>query len=284
MRRPRIWAAVVAVCVVILTADYIVARMHKTRDDKRVTVLQEQARSDHKFAKQLLDLGNAMTAERLARQARTKWIALVLIAASAVFLLAARKQLAGRGRKAVPLERIIREKAKPANQILPNSARTASQGIDLSFVDGVIEKEGRSSEAAIPILQAIQSHYRYLPDEALLRVCERTEITLAQIAGTSSFYSRFRTTPVGEHVVRVCHGTACHVSGARAITEDLRRRLHIPDDSDTDPQRHFTIEVVACLGCCSLAPVLMVDEQTAGKLTPAKAADALNLRNGREAS
>ena len=66
------------------------------------------------------------------------------------------------------------------------------------------------------MLQAIQSHYRYLPDEALRRVCERTEITPAQIAGSSSFYGQFRRSPVGRHVVRVCHGTACHVAGARA--------------------------------------------------------------------
>ena len=143
-------------------------------------------------------------------------------------------------------------------------------------MERIVQQQGRSKEAAIPILQAIQSHYRYLPDEALQRVCELTEITPAQIAGTSSFYAQFRRSPVGKHVVRVCHGTACHVSGARQITEELRRRLEIPDGADTDPQRMFTVDEVACLGCCSLAPVIMVDGQTVGKLTPATACEALD--------
>ena len=149
--------------------------------------------------------------------------------------------------------------------------RTRSAGIDLSFVDELVERVRPQPEAAIPILQAIQSHYRYLPDEALRRVCERTEITPAQIAGSSSFYAQFRRSPVGRHVVRVCHGTACHVAGAEQITEELRRHLAIPPDADTDPRRLFTLDAVACLGCCSLAPVMMIEEETAGRLTPASA-------------
>ena len=128
---------------------------------------------------------------------------------------------------------------------------------------------------AIPLLQAIQTHYRYLPDEALHRLCEITEISPAQIAGTSSFYGQFRRSPFGDHIVKVCHGTACHVAGARQITGELRRYLEIPEGRDTDPTRQFTIEEVACLGCCSLAPVMMVDEQTAGRLTPNTAPRAL---------
>ncbi len=153
----------------------------------------------------------------------------------------------------------------------------AAPELDLSFVDQVVAQIGRGKEAAIPLLQAIQDHYRYLPDEALRRVCELTEITPAEIAGTSSFYGQFRRSPVGEHIVRVCHGTACHVSGARQITEELRRYLAIPDGEDTDGARLFTLDEVACLGCCSLAPVLMVDGHTAGKLTPATACDALKV-------
>jgi NADH:ubiquinone oxidoreductase subunit E len=158
----------------------------------------------------------------------------------------------------------------------------AEHAIDLSFVDDAVARLGRTREAAIPLLQAIQNHYRYLPDEALRRVCELTEITPAQIAGTSSFYGQFRRSPVGKHIVKVCHGTACHVSGARQITEELRRTLAIADGTDTDPSRTFTVEEVACLGCCSLAPVLMVDEHTAGKLTPAAAFDALDAVEPRE--
>jgi len=147
--------------------------------------------------------------------------------------------------------------------------------VDLAFVDEIVAASGRGKEAAILLLQAIQGHYRYLPDEALRRLCELTDITPAQVAGTSSFYGQFRRSPVGKHIVRVCHGTACHVAGARQITDELRRYLAIPEGADTDPERLFTVDEVACLGCCSLAPVLMVDGQTAGRLTPASACGAL---------
>jgi NADH-quinone oxidoreductase subunit F len=142
-------------------------------------------------------------------------------------------------------------------------------------VDELVAREGRGKEAAIILLQAIQGHYRYLPDEALHRLCELTEITPAEVAGTSSFYGQFRRSPVGKHVVRVCHGTACHVAGARQITEELRRHLGIPEGADTDAARQFTVDEVACLGCCSLAPVLTVDGHTSGRLTPASACQAL---------
>ena len=121
----------------------------------------------------------------------------------------------------------------------------------------------------VPVLQAIQEEYRYLPEAALLRVCEVTEITPASIAGVSTFYGKFRHSPVGDHIIRVCHGTACHVAGAPMITESLRRHLGIEDDEeDTDAERLFTVEKVPCLGCCSLAPCMTVDDVTYGKLTP----------------
>jgi NADH:ubiquinone oxidoreductase subunit E len=147
--------------------------------------------------------------------------------------------------------------------------------LDLGFVDEIVTRLGRGKEAAIPLLQAIQEHYRYLPDAALTRLCEITEITPAQIAGTSTFYGQFRQSPVGKHIVKVCHGTACHVAGARQVTDEVRRYLAIPEGADTDTARMFTVEEVACLGCCSLAPVLMVDNQTAGRLTPSTACDAV---------
>jgi NADH:ubiquinone oxidoreductase subunit E len=149
-------------------------------------------------------------------------------------------------------------------------------GINLDFVDEIISREGQGKDAAVPILRAIQAHYGYLPDEALGKVCENTEITPAQIAGTSTFYAQFRLSPVGKHIVKLCHGTACHVSGIGPITDELRRQLAIAPDEDTDPSRLYTLEKVACLGCCSLAPVMMIDNETAGRLTPASACQALS--------
>jgi len=139
--------------------------------------------------------------------------------------------------------------------------------LDLKFVDATVQRLGRRPEAVIPILQALQSHYRYLPREALERVCSLTEITPAQIAGVSTFYGRFRHRRVGKHIISVCHGTACHVKGAGLIQDALERHLKIPRGDDTDPEGLFTIEQVACLGCCTLAPVVQIDGVTFGRLT-----------------
>jgi len=275
-------AAIVAACAAIMIADYAATRTQLLGDAERVAALQEQTQTDASFAPTLAAEQDRITRVRRARKARSDALSVLLIAASSAFLASAKWLVALDGLRPVvaliPLAS-LRTPAAPSSAVAGklSAGAPAAPEIDLTFVDRVVEKEGRSKEVAIPILQAIQSHYRYLPDEALKRVCELTDVTPAQIAGTSSFYARFRRSPVGEHVIRVCHGTACHVSGARQITEELRRQLRIPDGADTDPDRMFTLDEVACLGCCSLAPVLMVDNHTAGRLTPAAALAALNI-------
>ncbi len=141
--------------------------------------------------------------------------------------------------------------------------------LDLSFVDKTVERLGRGEEAVIAILLAIQDEYRYLPDEALRRVCEVSDIRPATVTGVSTFYDRFRHTPAGEHTVRVCVGTACHVKGAGVVHEAFCRHLDISEGEDTDADRLFTVEKVACLGCCTLAPVVQIGDVTYGHLTPA---------------
>jgi len=140
--------------------------------------------------------------------------------------------------------------------------------VDLTFVDQVVAEIGRGPEAVIPVLQAIQRRYRYLPQEALERVCEVSDISPATIMGVSTFYSQFRHTPMGEHLVRVCVGTACHVKGASLVLDAFHRHLGIADDGDTDPDRLFTVQGVACLGCCTLAPVIQIDHVIYAHLTP----------------
>ncbi len=142
--------------------------------------------------------------------------------------------------------------------------------VDLSYADELVARAGKSPDAVIPILQGLQDHYGYLPGEALLKICEKTEITPSAIAGVSSFYDMFRHQPVGKSIVRVCRGTACHVTGAERVEDALRRHLCIPQGEDTDAQGLFTIEKVACLGCCTLAPVVKVDEMTFGHINPDK--------------
>lgn len=136
--------------------------------------------------------------------------------------------------------------------------------VDLTFAEQAVARVGRKPDAVIPILQALQEHYGYLPEEALRRVCETSDITPAAIAGVASFYDMFRLAPTGRHIVRVCSGTACHVAGAERVEDALRRRLGLPEGKDTDPEGRITIERVACLGVCTLAPVLKFGDHTFG--------------------
>jgi NADH-quinone oxidoreductase subunit F len=136
--------------------------------------------------------------------------------------------------------------------------------VDLTFAEQAVARIGRKPEAAIPILQALQEHYGYLPEEALRRVCEQSNITPAALAGVASFYDMFRFRPTGKHVVRVCRGTACHVAGVGRVEDALRRHLGVPEGADSDPDGQFTIEQVACLGVCTLAPVLQFGANTFG--------------------
>ncbi len=270
----RAWTAVagaaVAACVAILLADYAVAARRAPGDDQLIKSLQLRVKADAALSPSLAAEQKRMTSARRARKSRDNAVAWLLIAAASAFLTFARQT--------VPL-RAPAAPAPPAVRHGPTTGRSArlsaAPALDLAFVDELVSSYGPGKENAIALLQAIQSHYRYLPDEAMRRLCERTEITPAQLAGTSSFYGQFRGTPVGKHLVRVCHGTACHVAGARQISDELRRYLAIPENADTDTARMFTLGEVACLGCCSLAPVLMVDGHTEGRLTPSGASAAL---------
>lgn len=139
---------------------------------------------------------------------------------------------------------------------------------DLTFVDGCVERVGTRRDKVLEILQAVQEHYGYLPSEALERVCELTEISPASVIGVSTFYNKFRHRPAGRHIVRICVGTACHVKGAEQVYDSFRRHLEITGDNDTDADKLFTLEKVACLGCCTLAPAVQIGEVTYGHLAP----------------
>ena len=147
--------------------------------------------------------------------------------------------------------------------------------IDLKKIDTMVSEKGTTKRALIPILQSIQREYNYLPEEALRRVCEITEIKPAEIIGVASFYSQFRLAPVGEHMIRVCVGTACHVKGAVQVYDALRRAFNLKEGQYTDQSRKYTIEKVSCLGCCTLAPVVQIDSITYGHVTSDKAADLI---------
>lgn len=159
---------------------------------------------------------------------------------------------------------------------LPSTAPTAADpGIDLAFVQEALDRAGREPEAVIPVLQAFQEHYGYLPVEALRLASEQSGILPSALTGVATFYDMFRHQPAGRHIVRVCRGTACHVTGADRVEDALRQHLGIPKDSDTDANREYTIEGVACLGCCTLAPVVKIGEQTFGHTKPEKAGSVI---------
>jgi len=134
----------------------------------------------------------------------------------------------------------------------------------LSFVDQIVGKIGIKAGDVITILHAVQKKFNYLPESALRRVCEITEITPASITGVSTFYSQFRHTPIGKHIIRVCTGTACHVKGSELVYDAFYRELHIERGQDTDPDFLFTVQKIACLGCCTIAPVVQIDDVTYG--------------------
>ena len=133
----------------------------------------------------------------------------------------------------------------------------------------IIQSYKGKDGSLMPILQDVQSIYGYLPETILNTVSKETNTPMSRIYGIATFYSQFRLSPVGKNLIRVCHGTACHVSGAENITLALETELGVNDGGTTEDNQ-FTLESVACLGCCSLAPVIMVNEETHGSLTPDK--------------
>ena len=125
-----------------------------------------------------------------------------------------------------------------------------------------VGQEGR----LIPLLQQAQQEDGYLTRDRLVAIHRETGVPLASIYGVATFYAQFRLTPVGKNLIRVCHGTACHVAGANDISEAVEKHLAIRN-GETTPDRSFTLETVSCLGCCSLAPVVMVNSTTYANLT-----------------
>lgn len=145
----------------------------------------------------------------------------------------------------------------------------------IEITDRLIQQKGGKPNDVIPLLQGIQNAFNYLPEVAMERVCETTEITASQLYGISTFYTQFRHRPVGQHIVRVCVGTACHVKGAMQVYDALVRELDIKAGEDTDSQGLFTLDKVACLGCCTIAPVVQIDDVTYGHVTTEKVPEIL---------
>jgi NADH-quinone oxidoreductase subunit F len=141
---------------------------------------------------------------------------------------------------------------------------------DNAAIEAILAAQGREREALLSVLHAVHARYRYVPPEALEYVADHSAMPLAQLAGVVTFYPHFRLRPAGRHRIRLCDGTACHVKGAENLLAALQRYLRLEEGADTDAAGRFTVEKVACLGCCTLAPVMQVDGVVYGHLTAAQ--------------
>ncbi|MCX8032439.1 MAG: NAD(P)H-dependent oxidoreductase subunit E [Thermoleophilia bacterium] len=148
------------------------------------------------------------------------------------------------------------------------------------------ERKASSREQLIPLLQEIQARDGYLSQEAMLELAASLKMPVASVYGVASFYNQFRFAPLGKHVIELCRGTACHVKQSFALLTHLQRRLKLRPDGNS-PDGRFTVLRVACLGACSIAPVIKLDGEFYGHLTPEKldalldALDAADLDGGR---
>lgn len=156
------------------------------------------------------------------------------------------------------------------------------QSTDLTLIDGVLGKYADVPGSLITVLQKTQDIYGYLPKEAIEKISDRMNIPKSEIMGVGTFYTQFRFQPVGKYLIMLCQGTACHVNSSQLILETIKDELHI-NDGETTEDGLFSLKCVACLGCCSLSPVMMINDNTYGSLTPDKTKQILKeLREAAE--
>ncbi|AOT71597.1 NADH-quinone oxidoreductase subunit NuoE [Geosporobacter ferrireducens] len=154
-----------------------------------------------------------------------------------------------------------------------------ASGIDVKKLDHILEKYRSVPGSLITVLQEAQEIYGYLSMKVLHYIAEQTNTKLAKVYGVATFYTQFRLKPIGKYLIMLCQGTACHVNGAKSVEAALCDELGIREGETTEDLL-FTLNNVACLGCCSLSPVMMVNGETYGNLTPTKARELIKeLRN-----
>lgn len=155
-----------------------------------------------------------------------------------------------------------------------NKCCCGGEGKQFAQLDEILAKFEGVKGALIPVLQEAQHAYGYLSKEVVKRIAEKMNIPTSQIYGVITFYAQFHLNPRGRNIIRVCQGTACHVRGAKAVLKAIEENLGV-SAGQTTPDLKFTIETVACIGACGLAPVMMINDDTHGRLTPAIVSDIL---------
>jgi NADH-quinone oxidoreductase E subunit len=154
---------------------------------------------------------------------------------------------------------------------------TETKPIDIK---DILKSCSAGRDSLIPILQDVQERYGYLPPEAIQAVADYVQLSNSTVYGVATFYSHFKLNPGGEHTIRICRGTACHVRGAARILQDMEKRLDIKA-GETTPDGKYTLETVACIGACALAPTMTVDKETYGNLTTRKTAEVFDDNRGK---
>ncbi len=153
---------------------------------------------------------------------------------------------------------------------------------DLSLIKNVLDQYKDKPGSLITVLQKAQEIYGYLPTDVIYHIADVMKTTPAEVMGVATFYTQFRLKPVGKYLIMLCQGTACHVNGSERIESAICQRLGICD-GDTTQDGMFSLKNVACLGCCSLSPVMMINGETYGSLTPQKAIEIIDGLYAKEA-
>ena len=149
-----------------------------------------------------------------------------------------------------------------------NEAKVVTEA-ELAIIDGVVAECRQRKWALIPLVQSIQDKFGYIPPQCIPAISEALGLFPSQVQGVISFYSQLYTEPRGKHIVRVCRGTACHVRGGKTILKLVKQHLGI-EEGETTPDWEYTLETVACLGVCALAPNVVISDQVHGHMNPKK--------------
>lgn len=157
-----------------------------------------------------------------------------------------------------------------------NRQSAATGARQFAKVCDILDRNYRNAARLIPILQEVQAEYRYLPEEVLTFVATSLGLPPARVYGVATFFSHFTLKPRGKYTIRLCDGTACHVRDSMAILDALYAKLKINAGHNTTPDMLFTVETVSCLGACGLAPVVVVNEEVHGQMTPEKAVELID--------
>lgn len=140
----------------------------------------------------------------------------------------------------------------------------------------IIEECGAKESSLIPILQKVQDEYRYLPQEILAFIATALDVPPATVFGVATFYAQFSLEPKGKYIIKVCDGTACHVRGNKTVIDAIRSKVGLKDSEKTTKDMRFTLEMVSCLGACSLAPAVVINDKIYGHMTPDKVVSAID--------